>query len=92
MVGAATTVYRVLAALVPPGVVTRMLLVPVVVNDGRVQDIVVALVTVKAVQAVPPTVTAVAPVKLVPVMVTTRPVVLRGPVLGETAVTVGAAT
>jgi hypothetical protein len=90
-VGAACTVYNVLAAFVPPGVVTRILFVPVVANDGKVQEMVVAFVTLKVVQAVPPTVTAVAPVKFVPVIVTILPVVLSGPELGATAVTVGAA-
>jgi hypothetical protein len=66
--------------------------VPVVLNDGKVQDMVVELVTLNEAQAVPPTVTAVAPVRLVPVMVTTRPVVFRGPEEGLMAVTVGADT
>ena len=49
--------------------------------------IVVALATVKEVAAVPPKATAVAPVKLVPVMVTTVPV---PPLVGVNEVMVGA--
>lgn len=52
--------------------------------------IVVAFTTTKLVAAVPPMVTLVAPVKLVPVMVTDVPPVV-GPLVGETAVTVGGA-
>ena len=55
---------------VPPGVVTDILpLVPLCTTAV----ILVALTTVKEVAAVPPKLTAVAPVKLVPVMVTTAP-------------------
>ena len=56
--------------VVPPGVVTTMTWVPVLVVLGIVQVMDVALLTVKLVQAVPPTVTAVAPVRLVPVIAT----------------------
>ena len=49
---------------------------------------VVALLTVNVVAAVVPNFTAVAPVKLVPVMVTVVPPAV-GPELGLTAVTVG---
>ena len=58
-----------MALLVPPGVVTRTLAVPAV-PAGVVAVMVVAVTTTTAVAAVPPNVTAVAPVKLVPVMVT----------------------
>ncbi len=52
---------------VPPGVVTDIIpLVPI----ATTAVILVALTTVKEVAAVPPKLTAVAPVKLVPVMVT----------------------
>ena len=53
--------------------------------------ILVAETTVKLVAATAPKTTLVAPVKLVPVMVTVVPPLV-GPDLGETAVTVGAAT
>jgi hypothetical protein len=58
---------------------------------GEVAVIWVALVTVKELAAVPPNLTAVAPEKLVPVMVTLVPPD-GGPVLGVTLVTVGADT
>jgi len=74
---------------VPPGVVTVTLMVPV--PAGLVAVMVVELTTVKLVAAVVPNVTAVAPVKLVPVMVTAVPPVA-GPEVGDTPVTVGAAT
>ena len=51
----------------------------------------VAELTVKPVAFVAPNITAVAPPKLVPVIVTVVPPVL-GPLVGETLVTVGAAT
>ena len=51
----------------------------------------VAELTVKPVAAVAPNVTAVAPVKLVPVIVTVVPPAA-GPDVGEIDVTVGAAT
>ena len=51
----------------------------------------VAELTVKPVAAVAPKVTAVVPLKLVPVMVTLVPP-LAGPLVGLKAVTVGAAT
>ncbi len=53
---------------VPPGVVTLTL--PEVPDAPGVAVIDVALTTVNEVAAVPPKLTAVAPVKLVPVMVT----------------------
>jgi hypothetical protein len=90
----ATTVYKVFAELVPSGVVTRTLLEPAKVesNVGRVQEISVALVMVKEVQSSPPTVTAEAVVKLVPVMVIFCPGTSVKPLLGLTAVTVGGIT
>ncbi len=51
----------------------------------------VALLTVKPLAAVPPKVTAVAPVKPVPVIVTFVPPVA-GPAVGEIELTVGAVT
>ena len=56
---------------------------------GDVAVMVVALLTVKFVAAVPPKATAVAPVKLVPLMLTVVPPTA-APVLGERALTVGA--
>ena len=82
-----TKVYRVLAVLVPPGVVTRTLAVPAV-PLGVVQLRLVSLVTVRLVHALPPMVTPVAPVKPVPVRVTLVPPAVL-PELGEMAVTVG---
>ena len=76
-------------ALVPPPVVTVTSTVPVPAGAVAVMD--VALLTVKVVAAVAPNFTAVAPVRLVPVMVTEVPPVL-GPVVGLTPVTVGAGT
>jgi hypothetical protein len=73
---------------VPPGVVT----VTSTVDDpaGEVALICVDELTVNVLAEVVPNLTAVAPVRLVPVMVT--PVApVAGPVLGETFVTVGAA-
>ena len=55
---------------------------------GEVAAIWVALLTLKEPAALPPNLTAVAPVKLVPVMVTLVPPA-GGPVLGLTLVTVG---
>ena len=76
-------------AEVPPAVVIRMLTVPV--PAGAVAVICVAESTVYPAAAVAPKVTAVAPERLVPVIVT---VVLpvSGPEVGATAVTVVAAT
>ena len=56
-------------ALVPPGVVTVTSTAPAL-PAGEVAVICVALLTVNEVAAVPPNFTAVAPVKLVPVIVT----------------------
>ena len=60
------------AALVPPGVVTRTLAVPTA-RAGVVAVMVVALTTMTLVAAVPPMVTAVAPERFVPVIVTLVP-------------------
>ena len=76
-------------AEVPPVVVTVTSTVPVPAGDVAVIE--VDETTVKAVAAVVPKFTAVAPVKPVPVMVTAVPPVA-GPVAGLTDVTVGAAT
>ena len=72
---------------VPPGVVTLTDAVPAV-PAGVVAVIDVALTTVTDVAATPPTVTAVAPVKSVPVIVSTV-LPASGPLAGETLDTVG---
>src|SRR6202011_4007844 len=77
-------------ALVPPAVVTVTSTAPAA-SAGELAVIEVALFTVKPVAAVPPNSTAVAPVRFVPVIVTTVPPVV-GPLVGLTAVTVGAPT
>ena len=79
---------KLLAALVPPGVVTTTLAVPAL-PGGAVQVAVVLLTTVKLLQATPPTVPPVAPVRLVPVMVMDVPPKVV-PVAGLTEETVGA--
>jgi hypothetical protein len=76
-------------ALAPPAVVTVICAVPV--PAGEVAVIEVAEFTVKLAAAVAPNRTAVAPVKLVPVMVIVVPPAV-GPLVGLTPVTVGAAT
>jgi len=76
-------------ALVPPAVVTVTSTVPI--PAGEVAVIWVALLTAKEAAALLPNLTAVAPEKLVPVMVTLVPPGV-GPVFGLTLVTVGAAT
>jgi len=76
-------------AEVPPVVVTLMSTTPVPAGDVAVID--VAELTVKPVAETAPNVTAVAPVKLVPVIVTVVPPVA-GPCMGAIDVTVGAAT
>ena len=78
-----------LVALVPPGVVTVMLTVPAD-SAGATALMLVAPLIVKLVAAVEPNLTAVAPVKLVPVIVTLFPPAV-GPAVGLTLVTVGAA-
>ena len=61
-----------MALLVPLGVVTSTLVVPAL-PAGVIAVIEVELTTLTAVAAVPPIVTAVAPMKPVPVMVTDCP-------------------
>jgi hypothetical protein len=78
-----------LVALVPEPVVTVTSTTAPVVPAGDVAVIVVALVTVNDAAAVAPKLTAVAPVNVVPVIVTVVPPVL-GPDDGATVVTVGA--
>jgi hypothetical protein len=73
-------------ALVPPGVVTVTSTAVPDVPAGEVAVMVVALLTLND-AAVAPKLTAVAPVKFVPVMVTSVPF---GPDAGATLVTVGA--
>lgn len=75
------------AALVPPGAVTVMSTVPVPAGEVAVME--VGEFTVKPVAAVLPKVTAVAPVKPVPVMVTDVPLAAR-PDEGAIWVTSGA--
>ena len=79
---------KLLAALVPPGVVITTLAVPAL-PVGTVQVAVVLLTSVKLLQATPPTVAPVAPVRLVPVMVMDVPPSVL-PLLWEIEVTVGA--
>ena len=73
--------------MVPPGVVTKTLAVPTL-PAGVVAVMDVALTTTTLVAAVPPMVTLVAPVKLVPVIVTAAPPT-NGPLAGLMDVTVG---
>ena len=80
--------YKVLAVLVPPTVVTNTLEAPPL-PAGVVAVIVVESTTATLVAEVPPMVTPVAPVKSVPVMVMAVPPA-PDPVEGETFVTVGA--
>ncbi len=75
---------------VPPAVVTETVTAPAACA-GAVAVICVALLTVKLVAGVLPKVTAVAPVRFVPVIVTLVPPVV-GPDVGLMLVTVGAAT
>ena len=76
-----------LAKFVPPGVVTRTLAVPAL-PAGVEQVAEVAVATLNVVQATPPTVIPVAPVRLVPVMVMDVPPRVE-PLIGEMEVTVG---
>jgi hypothetical protein len=71
---------------VPPGVVTVTLPDTALATTAVM---LVALITLKDVAETPPKLTAVAPVKLVPVIVTVEPAAA---MLGEMAVIVGAAT
>jgi hypothetical protein len=73
---------------VPLGVVTRTLTCPTVELAGVVAVISVELTTTTLVAAVPPTVTPVAPVKPVPVMVI-EVAMETVPYVGDTAVTFG---
>ena len=73
--------------LVPPGVVTVTSTVPADCA-GSTAVMLVALLTVKVVAVVDPKLTAVAPVRLVPVIVTGVPPPV-GPAVGATCVTVG---
>ena len=75
-------------ALVPPGVVTVTSTAPAV-SAGAVAVICEALTTVTLVATFEPNSTAVAPVRLVPVIVTVVPPAV-GPAAGLTLVTVGA--
>ena len=77
-----------LAALVPAAVVTKTLAVPAV-PAGVVAVMLVELTTTTLVAAVPPMVTAVAPVKSVPVMVMLVPPAVE-PLVGEMLATEGA--
>src|SRR5207302_9053098 len=86
IVGGLTTVNEPALMAVPPAVVT--LSVPEVAPAGTVARMVVSEVTVK-VALVPLNATALAPVKLVPLMVTLVPT---GPLLGEKLVIVGGLT
>jgi preprotein translocase subunit SecG len=79
-----------LDVLVPFGVITVILTVPTA-PAGLTAVIDVALFTVKLAAAVLPKLTAVAPVKLVPVIVTDVPPEV-GPLPGLIAVTAGAGT
>ena len=76
-----------MAAFVPPAVVTSTLAEPALL-DGVVHMIDVADTTLTPVHAAPPTVTPVAPVRFVPVMVMFVPPDV-DPDEGETAVTIG---
>jgi len=87
MVGAEIAVKLEELVAVPPGVVT--VIVPVVAPFGVTAVIEVALFTVKLLAAVPWNLTAVAPVKLVPVSPTEVPA---PPVVGEKLMMVGAGT
>ena len=81
--------YNEFAVFWPPGLVTNTLAVPAA-PAGVVQVMVVELTTVKPATAAPPMLTSVAPVKLVPVIVTLVPPAL-GPRCGVRSVTVGGA-
>ena len=87
-VGTATYVNRPLPVTLPPAVVTTTSLAPAV-PAGVVAVIVVELLT-ENVATLPPMVTAVAPVKLVPVIVTLVPPESE-PLVGEILLTIGAA-
>ena len=82
--------YKVLAVVVPPDVVTNTLEAPAG-PAGVVAVMLVVLFTIRLVAATPPMVTPVAPVKSVPVMVMVVPPAGE-PLVGEILVTVGATT
>jgi hypothetical protein len=86
-VGAGTTVKVPLLSPYPAGVVT--LILPVTAPAGTVSVIWVGELRVKGLPSVPPKLTAVAPLKFVPVTVTTVPT---GPLVGVKPVIVGAET
>ena len=86
MVGRNMTVKLVALLAVPAAVI--MVMSPVLAPAGTIVVIVVAVFTVKAAD-VPLNVTAVAPVKLAPLIVTLVPI---GPLVGETLVILGATT
>ena len=79
-----------LVVLVPPAVVTVMSTVPAL-PAGAVAVIWVPLLTVKAVAAVAPNLTALAPARFVPVIVTLVPPAV-GPAAGLMLVIVGGPT
>ena len=74
---------------VPLGVVTVMSTVVPIEPAGEIAVIEISLLTVNEVAAMPPNLTAVEPVKPVPVIATEVPPAAR-PVVGEMLVTVGA--
>src|SRR5262249_36589032 len=74
----------------PPGVVTVTSATPAL-PAGAVMVICVSLLTVNPFAAAPPKVTPVAPIKWVPVIVTSVPPAV-GPIVGVMFVTVGAAS
>jgi len=90
MVGAATYVNVIACDVDPPAVVTTIVFAPAA-PAGVTAVIEVASTTTTLVAATPPTVTALAPVKLVPVMVIAVPPAI-GPDDGLTLAIVGAAT
>ena len=87
-VGTAIKVNKVLAALVPPGVVVTSTLAVPAVPAGVVAVILVELPTITLVAGTPLMVTAVAPVKLIPVMAMVVPPAT-GPLVGEILVRIG---
>ena len=90
MVGAATYVNVIACDVDPPAVVTTMVFAPAV-PAGVTAVMEVALTTFTLVAATPPTVTLLAPVKLVPVMVIAVPPRVE-PEVGLTLAMVGAST
>ena len=79
---------KVLAAFVPPSVVVTSTLASPAVPGGVVAVILVELTTLTLVAGTPLMVTAVAPVKLIPVMVMVVPPAT-GPIVGEILVRSG---